>query len=132
MKRKLIMSVAVLLMLVAIVFPIAEARGSMRNASGSCGMNHVGKSVTFSGHTSSSEDEDVIRVTIILQEKRDGTWYGISSRTKTEQNSDFAGTSKDYTVSGGHYYRVYASHYARTGDVVSSSSSSSEAIWIPE
>ena len=132
MKKKMVISMALLLLLAAIVFTVAEARAAMMDATGSCSMTHVGKSVTFSGRTSSTDDEDIIRVTITLQEKRGSTWYGISSKTKTEHDSDFVSTSKTYTVTGGYYYRVYATHYAKTGDVESTANSWTTSVWIPE
>ena len=64
MKKKMVISMALLLLLAAIVFPVAEARAATMNATGSCGMSRVGKSVTFSGLTSSNDDEDIIRVTM--------------------------------------------------------------------
>ena len=66
MKKKMVISMALLLLLAAIVFPVAEARAATMNATGSCGMSRVGKSVTFSGLTSSNDYEDIIRVTITL------------------------------------------------------------------
>jgi hypothetical protein len=132
MRKKMVISMALLLLLAAIVFPMAEARAAMMDATGSCGMSRVGKSVTFSGLTLSSDDEDVIRVTITLQEKRDGVWHGVSSKSRTKENTDLVTASKTYTVSGGHYYRVYATHYAKTGNVESSTTSWTEQVWIPE
>lgn len=132
MKKKLVVTVAVLLLLVSIILPVAEARAAMMNAVGSCSMFRTGKCVTFSGCTTSVDDEDTIRVVITLQEKRDGTWHGVSSKTKTDHNTDYVTTTKDYTVSGGHYYRVHATHYVKTGDVVSTSSSNTASTWIPE
>lgn len=132
MKKKMIVMVAALLLLASIALPILEARAAMMDVTGICSMSRVGKVVTFTGASESTYDEDTIRVTITLQEKRDGTWHGVSSRTKSKQNSDSVSTTKDYTVSGGHYYRVYATHYAKTGDVVSTSSSWTGSIWIPE
>ncbi len=132
MKRKVIMLIAALLLLVSVVIPASEARAAMMDATGSCGMTRIGKSVTFSGRTSSGDDEDIIRVTITLQEKRGSTWYNVSSKTKTEYDSDFASTSKTYTVTGGYYYRVYADHYSKTGALECTSSSNTESVWIPE
>lgn len=131
MKRKMILMVVALLWVAFVAWPIAEAKAATRNATGSCSISRVGKCVTFSGRTSSCDNENTIRVTVVLQEYRDGVWYSISSRAKTLQNSDFVSTTKDYTVTGGHYYRVYASHYAKTGDVVSSSTSYTASTWIP-
>ena len=132
MKKKIIAMAAVLLLLASIALPILEARAAMMDATGSCGMTRSGKNVTFSGFTTSTDDEDIIRVTITLQEKRDGAWYGVSSKTKTEMDSDLASASKNHTVSGGHYYRVYASHYTKTGNIVCRTSSWTEEVWIPE
>ena len=132
MKKRIVITVAALLILVSIILPISETRAAMMDASGYCYISHTGKTVTFSGYTVSTDDEDIIRVTITLQEKRDGTWYGITSRTKTEQNSDLASTTKDYTVSGGHYYRTVANHYYKTGNTSRSFSTHTNSVWIPE
>ena len=132
MKKKMVISMAVLLLLTAIVFPMAEARGAMMDATGGCNISHVGKTVTIGGYTSSTDDEDTIRVIISLQEKIDGKWYTLTVKSKTEKNTDFVSVSKDYTVSGGHYYRVYATHYAKTGTVVCTTSSWTGSLWIPQ
>lgn len=131
MKKKMVISMALLLLLAAIVFPMAEARAATMNAYGTCYLSPSGTSVTFGGKTESSVFEDTIEVTVTLWEQRGGTWYEISSTSKTKLNAIKVTTSKTKTVSGGHYYKVTGTHVAQTGSVISTSTSSTAARWIP-
>ncbi len=130
MKRKMIVMVAALLLLVSIVLPISDVQAATKEASGTCTLSHTGRSVKFRGVTSSSKDEEIIRVVVTLQEQRDGVWHSISSVSKTEYNTDIASAKKSYTVTGGYYYRVIATHYVKTGNVVSTASSETPSTWI--
>ena len=85
MKRKMILTVAALLLLLAIALPITQANAAAKMALGSCYLSPSGKSVTFGGSTESATSEDTIRVTATLWEQRNGTWYYISSVSKTKQ-----------------------------------------------
>ncbi len=130
MKKKMVISMALLLLLAAIVFPAAEARAAMRDAGGSSYLTPTGKSVQFGGTTSASDDEDVIKVTVVLHEKRDGSWHEIARTSKTRENTDYVSTSKTVTVSGGHYYKVTSTHYTKTGSVECTSYGESSSYWI--
>jgi len=131
MKRKMILTVAALLLLLAIALPITQANAAAKMALGSCYLSPSGKSVTFGGSTESATSEDTIRVTATLWEQRNGTWYYISSVSKTKQKSIKVTASKTVTVSGGHNYKVTATHFSQTGSVTSTSSSSTSSRWIP-
>ncbi len=131
MKKNMVISMALLLLLAAIVFPAAEARAAVRNADGFCYLSPSGKSVSFGGSTSSSHDEDEIKVTVILYEKRLLGWREIARLSATDYNTDHVSVSTTTTVSGGHYYKVSSTHYAKTGTVESSSSCSTAEYWIP-
>ena len=130
MKKKMIVMVAALLLLVAIVLPVAEAQAAMMDVNGECTFNHSGRNVTYGGLTESGKTEDTIRVTVILWEKRSGTWYEVDRKTKTKTNSDIVETEKDFTVTGGYYYKVTATHYTCTNGVSASGSSSIGSFWI--
>ena len=123
--------VAILLLLTSIALPIVEVHAATMSALGSCYLSPSGTSVTFGGKTESSKTEDTIQVTVKLWEKRDGTWYEISSVSKSKTNAIRVTASKTVTVSGGHYYKVTATHFSQTGTVTSTSSSSTSPRWIP-
>lgn len=130
MKKRVVLFLAVLLLLASVCWPAAEAHATVMSVHGECGITASGKSVTFSGTTSSAKNEDTIQVTITLWEQRDGQWYAISSATKAKENAIFVAKSKTVTVSGGHYYKVTASHYVQTGSTSNSTTSSTSSIWI--
>lgn len=130
MKRKMIVVVAALLLLTSVAFPIAEARAATMEAGGSCFMTPTGKSVEFGGTTSSGDDEDVIRITAILYEQRNGTWHEVARVSKTKYNNYFVSASKSVTVSGGHYYKVTSTHYVKTGSNESTSHGHTSSYWI--
>lgn len=132
MKRKMVVVVAALLLLTAVVYPIAEARAAMTEALGSCFLSVSGKSVTFGGTTTSAAEQDLIAVTAILWEKRGGTWYEVTRVSKTKYDSDYVSATKTCTVTGGYYYKVTATHSTRKGNSSSSSSSSTAQRWIPQ
>lgn len=130
MKRKMIVLVAALLLLASVALPISEARASMMNVSGDCTFSHSGRSVTYGGETDSGKIEDTIRVTVILWEKRNGTWYEVDRTSKTKTDSDNVNTEKNFTVSGGYYYKVTATHYTCTNGIPSTGSSNIGNFWI--
>lgn len=132
MKKRMITMVAVLLLLVSIMLPITEARAAMLSLLGSSTMTPAGKSVTFGGSSVSSVTEDTIKVSSTLWEQRSGTWYAVSSVTKTKENAVQVSASKTYTVSGGHYYRVTSTHTSKTGATTHTATSSTASRWIPE
>lgn len=128
--KKMIVLLVAMVFLVSTGWPCSEAQASTKGATGSCSLSCTGKSVKFRGTSSSAVSEDVIMVKISLQELRDGAWYGIANTSKTENKSSNAYASKSYTVSGGHYYRVVAIHYSKTGSTVTTSSSQTNSTWI--
>jgi hypothetical protein len=131
MKRKMIVMAAALLLLASILLPAIESLAAVLDAGGDCDMTVSGKEVTYSGSTTSSKSEDIIRVTVTLWEKRNGTWHSISSVTKTKENAISVSKSKTVTVSGGHYYKVTADHYVQTGSNSSTTNSYTSSVWIP-
>lgn len=131
MKKRMVFTLAALLLFAAVAFPIAEARAEMRNLLGSSKMTPTGKSVAFGGSSFSSITEDTISVTSTLWEQRNGTWYAISSVTKTKENASTVSASKTYIVSGGYYYRVTSVHTSQTGAISHTVTTSTASTWIP-
>lgn len=131
MKKKIIAMAAVLLLLASVALPISETHAAVMNADGYCFISPTGKSVSFGGSTASSHDEDEIRVTVVLYEKRLLGWHEIARLSATDYDTDYVSVSTTTNVSGGHYYKVSSSHYARTGTIESSSSCSTAEYWIP-
>lgn len=131
MKKKAVVFLAMLLFLVSVCLPIAEAHAAMKEAAGDGFMSVSGKAVTFGGYTSSSSVEDIIRITVILFEQRGSSWYEVDRVAKTKYDASYVSASKTTTVSGGHYYRVKVIHYTKTGSVENSSSSYTAKQWIP-
>lgn len=130
MKKRMVVALAALLLLAAVAFPVAEARAEMRVSLGECEITASGRSVTFSGATTSSKTEDTIRVTITLWEQRDGVWHAISSTSKTKENAITVNKAKTVTVTGGYYYRATATHYIQTGSVSYTTYSNANPIWV--
>ena len=131
MRKRVVMFLAILLLLASVCWPAAEAHAAMMNLQGSCTLSVSGKSVTFSGRSTSSTIEDTIQVTVSLWEQRNGTWYEISSVSKTKQNTMQVTASKTVTVSGGYYYKVTAVHFSQTGSTSHTTYSSTSSRWIP-
>lgn len=130
MKRKMNVMIAALLLLVSVVLPISKARASMMNVTGDCSFSNSGRNVTFGGETDSGKVEDEIGVTAILWEKQGNTWVEVSRVSKTRYDSDYVDTDKSYSITGGHYYKVTATHYTCTNGVTSTGSSHTGSFWI--
>lgn len=108
------------------------ASASTKQANGNCYISHAGKSVTYSGYSSSAQTEDTISVKVKLMEKQsDGTWKQVgSSAYKSEDNDTYVSTAKTYSVAGGHYYKVVATHYSIKNGTSHTTQSSTSSVWI--
>lgn len=102
-----------------------------RSAGGNCTMGVSGRTVTYTGQSYSPTPEDFISVKICLWEKNGNVWYEVDSVTQTATNSDFVDASASFTVEGGHYYQVSATHYIRSNGTGYSSTSQTSSRWIP-
>jgi len=127
MKNKLLCCMlALLLSLMIGGSSLAEAK----SASGKCKLGNDGRTVTFSANMHSDKSEDIICATAYLWELRNGTWYCISSTSKTKENSNFVSTSKTVTVTGGYYYKVTAVLYCETGSSSTTLNTNTSSRWI--
>ena len=130
MKKRVVLFLAVLLLLVSVCWPAAEAHAAMMNVHGSCFLSANGKSVTYGGVSSSPQTEDYIKVVAVLYEQRNGTWHEVHRTSSSQTNSNIATTSTTYTVTGGYYYKVIAYHTATTGSTTSSITTNTSSRWI--
>ena len=102
-----------------------------RSATGNCTMGVSGRTVTYTGESYSATTEDFISVKICLWEKHGNVWYEVDSVTKSATNSDSVYASESFTVEGGYYYKVSATHYSRSNGTGYSSTSETSSRWIP-
>jgi len=108
-----------------------SALAATRQAAGSCSMSVSGKSVSYSGYSSSAQTEDTISVTVRLMEKRGSTWYQVGSTAYNSLNdADFVSAGSSKTVTGGYYYKVVATHYSLKDGVGRTVTSQTAERWI--
>ena len=90
--------------------------------------NHV---VNVSGYTNCNRTSDQVKVTLHLQRLKNGVWENVSTLgPKVAYNTNYVSNSKNYTVTGGYYYRISGSHTAIKGSVVETTSSETDGLWI--
>lgn len=113
MKRIAMLLVSI--MLFVSLFPsISLAAGDgdeiepMALASSSVSISASGRSVTYTANATYTKQEPSIKVTLTLQENRDGVWYNIDSGSKSVANTISITYSRTKAVTGGHYYRAMA------------------------
>lgn len=113
----------------SIVNPLA--RGSILN-NGTGKITFVsGRTINAGGTTTAYRTVDRVEVRLFVQELNGNTWVNsITVPSKTLYNAYHVSQSKNYTVSGGKYYRVKGAHIAVDGDIYESTASATSGIWI--
>lgn len=92
-----------------------------------CG-NHV---LNVWGYTTCNRTSDEVKVTLHLQRYINGSWSNVTTLdTKVAYNDHYVSNSRDVTVTGGYYYRIKGTHTAIKGDVVESTSSATDGMWV--
>lgn len=107
------------------------ARGTYLGTGGAkltnCG-NHV---LNVWGYTTCNRTSDEVKVTLHLQRYLNGSWSNVTTLdTKVAYNDHYVSNSRDVTVTGGYYYRIKGTHTAIKGDVVESTSSATDGMWV--
>lgn len=107
------------------------ARGSILN-NGTGKITVVsGRTINAMGTTSAYRTVDRIAVNLFVQKLSNNTWVNaVTVPSKTLYNNYYVSQSKNYTVSGGYYYRVKGNHIAVDGDIYESTASATNGIWI--
>ena len=110
---------------------LSNARGtylSNGNARLSDKGNHV---VNVWGCTSCYKTCDQVKVTLHLQKLVNGTWSTVKTLdTKIAYNDHYVSNSKNITVTGGYYYRIFGSHTAVKGSKSETTSSTTSGMWV--
>ena len=87
--------------------------------------------VNVAGSTSCNRVSDEVKVTLHLQRLVGNTWTNVYTLgPKTAKNTSYVSNSKNYTITGGYYYRVSGSHSAKKGSTVEATASYTDGLWI--
>ena len=87
--------------------------------------------VNVFGSTDCNRTCDQVKVTLHLQRLVGNTWRTIYTLgPKTAKNTSYVSNSKNYTITGGYYYRVSGSHTAVKGSTTESTASYTDGLWI--
>ena len=90
--------------------------------------NHI---VNVYGSTSCKKTCDQVKVTLHLQRLVGNSWVTIYTLgPKVATNTYFVSNSKNYTITGGYYYRIKGSHTAIKGSTTESTASYTDGLWI--
>lgn len=130
MKRRLICTVLVLVMVLSVCSSSLASPISIMQAQGQCTITNSGKQVTYFGYSDSAKNEDLISVTVKLMELRNGAWYQVDSAYKSLTNANYAQASDTFTVTGGYYYKIIGVHYSKTGSQAYTYNSETVSVWI--
>ncbi len=128
MKKRIFSLILVVVMCVPIC---AVAMAAPRQASGRCFMDNVGRSVSFSGYSSSAQTEDKIGITVILWEQRGTKWYEVARASNELDYDTFVDAAGSKTVDGGHYYKVTGTHTSEKSGKTYSGTSETSSRWVP-
>ena len=124
-----------LLLVIICSFPGVTLAGEeiliMSVGKGNSSISASGRTVTFSGTSSSSTVQDTLSIYIYLQEKRGSSWVTIDSSSKSVNNAIMIAHSKSTTVSGGSYYRTRSYHRSVTNGVTHGFYTYSDERWVP-
>lgn len=93
--------------------------------------NNGGGVVNVWGNTSCYKTCDQVKVTLHLQRLVNGNWSTVTTLdTKTAYNTNYVSNSRNVTVTGGYYYRIFGSHVAVKGKTTESTSSATDGMWV--
>ncbi len=128
MKKRTLYLALILILCLSIC---TAALAATRQAGGRCYLNNTGRSVSFSGYSTSAQTEDTIGIAVILWEQRGATWYEVARASNQLQNTDFVDAAGTKTVEGGHYYKVTGTHTSSKNGKSYSVTSETSSRWIP-
>lgn len=109
----------------------AIARGTYLSSGEGRLSNKGSHIVNVFGSTTCNRTSDVVKVTLHLQRLVGNTWTTVYTLgPKTATNAVYVSNSKNYTITGGYYYRVKGSHSAKKGSTTESTASYTDGLWI--
>lgn len=90
-----------------------------------------GRNVGVSGSTTCNRTSDQVKVTLHLQRLVGNSWVTEQILgPKVAYNTYYVSNSKNYSVTGGYYYRVKGSHTAIKGSTTETTVSYTDGLWI--
>lgn len=110
---------------------MSKARGKYL-ACGTGGLSLQGtRRLYMSGSTSAYQYVDKVKVTLYLQQLKNGNWVTVQILgPKTANNDYYVSNNKYYSVTGGYYYRVYGGHTVIEGNENEALTSYSNGFWV--
>ena len=107
------------------------ARGTYLSSGNGQLTNNGNHNVNVFGSTTCNRTSDVVKVTLYLQRLVGNTWTTVYTLgPKTATNAVYVSNSKNYTITGGYYYRVKGSHSAKKGSTTESTASYTDGLLI--
>lgn len=89
------------------------------------------RTVLLTGNTVARQTVDSVKVTMHLQQLKNGSWVTIASYGPvTKSNTYYVSASRSYSVAGGYYYRMTGSHTVIENGVFESAASATDGIWV--
>lgn len=95
-----------------------------RIATGTCTLSASG---SYSGYTRSDKNESSISVSITVKRLVGDQWQYVDSVSASKQSSNYVFASDSCTLTGGYYYKAFATHYTSSRG---SWSSESSKVWV--
>lgn len=125
--KKRIVALSLALVFVLMTASIGLANVGPQSVSSSSNITASGRTVGYSGLTRSSNTEPNISVSITLKRLVDGQWQYVDSTSNYKTNSSEVSKSDSCTVTGGYYYKAFATHCSTSGGT---SYTESKQIWV--
>ncbi len=78
---------------------------------GTCSISKSGNTISYSGNTRSTTTEATITVSLTLKRLVSGQWQTVDSVSASRQKTTSVSATDSCSVTGGYYYKVFATHY---------------------
>lgn len=100
------------------------------SGSGSISVTGPG-TVMITGSTTANQVSDSVKVTVHLQQLKNGSWVTLASYGPvTKFNGYYVSTSRTYSVSRGYYYRMTGGHTVIENGTFESGTSATNGVWV--
>lgn len=110
---------------------LSNARGVYLSTGNGRLSNNGGGVLNVWGSTTCYKTSDQVKVTLHLQRLVNGTWSTVATvDTKVAYNTNYVSNSKNISVTGGYYYRIFGSHVAVKGKTTETTTSTTSGMWV--
>lgn len=87
--------------------------------------------VNIAGSTAAYRKVEQVKVAVHLQRLVSGNWvHYLTMGPRIKYNGNIVSASRNYSVTGGYYYRAYGVHAVIDGSTSESTPSSSNGVWV--